>query len=405
MTKYQKTVDWMFAQLPMFQQVGVSAYKKDLTNTVNLCAYLNHPENKFKSIHIGGTNGKGSTSSLLASVLQEAGYKVGLYTSPHLVDFRERIKIGGKMISEAFVVDFIDNNKTFFETNKLSFFEMTVGMAFDYFAKEQVDVAIIEVGLGGRLDSTNVITPLLSLITNIGWDHTNLLGNTLVEIATEKAGIIKSGVPVVIGEYTNETKSVFIEKAKNVNAPIYFASEGDVPVLDSDLKGNYQVHNKKAAYQALQLLKGYFDVSEESIKKGFLNVQNNTGLMGRWTVLSNNPLIIADTAHNKNGLEIVMHQVSQQNFNNLYMVFGVVNDKDVDSILPYLPKTATYFLAKPNVPRGLDADDLSKKLTSEGFNCKTFPSIPAALAFAKEVAQPDDMIYIGGSTFVVAEVV
>lgn len=405
MTKYQKTVDWMFAQLPMFQQVGVSAYKKDLTNTVNLCAYLNHPENKFKSIHIGGTNGKGSTSSLLASVLQEAGYKVGLYTSPHLVDFRERIKIGGKMISEAFVVDFIDNNKTFFETNKLSFFEMTVGMAFDYFAKEQVDVAIIEVGLGGRLDSTNVITPLLSLITNIGWDHTNLLGNTLVEIATEKAGIIKSGVPVVIGEYTNETKSVFIEKAKNVNAPIYFASEGDVPVLDSDLKGNYQVHNKKAAYQALQLLKGSFDVSEESIKKGFLNVQNNTGLMGRWTVLSNNPLIIADTAHNKNGLEIVMHQVSQQNFNNLYMVFGVVNDKDVDSILPYLPKTATYFLAKPNVPRGLDADDLSKKLTSEGFNCKTFPSIPAALAFAKEVAQPDDMIYIGGSTFVVAEVV
>ena len=405
MTKYQKTVDWMFAQLPMFQQVGVSAYKKDLTNTVNLCAYLNHPENKFKSIHIGGTNGKGSTSSLLASVLQEAGYKVGLYTSPHLVDFRERIKIGGKMISEAFVVDFIDNNKTFFETNKLSFFEMTVGMAFDYFAKEQVDVAIIEVGLGGRLDSTNVITPLLSLITNIGWDHTNLLGNTLVEIATEKAGIIKSGVPVVIGEYTNETKSVFIEKAKNVNAPIYFASEGDVPVLESDLKGNYQVHNKKAAYQALQLLKGSFDVSEECIKKGFLNVQNNTGLMGRWTVLSNNPLIIADTAHNKNGLEIVMHQVSQQNFNNLYMVFGVVNDKDVDSILPYLPKTATYFLAKPNVPRGLDADDLSKKLTSEGFNCKTFPSIPAALAFAKEVAQPDDMIYVGGSTFVVAEVV
>ena len=337
--------------------------------------------------------------------MQEAGYKVGLYTSPHLVDFRERIKIGGKMISEAFVVDFIDNNKTFFETNKLSFFEMTVGMAFDYFAKEQVDVAIIEVGLGGRLDSTNVITPLLSLITNIGWDHTNLLGNTLVEIATEKAGIIKSGVPVVIGEYTNETKSVFIEKAKNVNAPIYFASEGDVPVLESDLKGNYQVHNKKAAYQALQLLKGSFDVSEECIKKGFLNVQNNTGLMGRWTVLSNNPLIIADTAHNKNGLEIVMHQVSQQNFNNLYMVFGVVNDKDVDSILPYLPKTATYFLAKPNVPRGLDADDLSKKLTSEGFNCKTFPSIPAALAFAKEVAQPDDMIYIGGSTFVVAEVV
>lgn len=402
---YQETVEWMFQQLPMFQQVGVSAYKKDLTNTINLCMHLNHPEKKIKTIHIGGTNGKGSTSSLMASVLQEAGYKVGLYTSPHLVDFRERIKINGEMISEAFVVDFIAVNKPFLQANNLSFFEMTVGMAFDYFAKQEVDVAIIEVGLGGRLDSTNVITPLVSVITNIGWDHTNLLGNTLTEIATEKAGIIKVNTPVVIGEYTIETKPVFIEKAKNEAAPIYFASENDVPNLDSDLKGNYQLHNKKAAYQALQLLKISFKIEEEHIKTGFLNVQKNTGLLGRWTVLSKVPLIVADTAHNKNGLEVVMEQVYQQKFNNLYMVFGVVNDKDIDAIIPLLPKTATYFLAKPNVPRGLDSEVLKQKLSLAGFNCQGFESIPQALAYAKSVAQPNDMIYIGGSTFVVAEVV
>ena len=273
MTNYKETVEWMFAQLPMFQQIGASAYKKDLTNTLLLCKHLNHPETKFKSVHIGGTNGKGSTSSLIASVLQEAGYKVGLYTSPHLVDFRERIKINGEMISEEFVVDFIDTNKSFFEANKLSFFEMTVGMAFDYFAKQQVDVAIIEVGLGGRLDSTNVITPLVSVITNIGWDHTNLLGNTLEQIASEKAGIIKNDIPVVIGEFINETKPVFISKAHNEKAPIYFASEDDVPVLESDLKGNYQIHNKKTAYKALQLLKSSFKITDKAIEKGFLNVQ------------------------------------------------------------------------------------------------------------------------------------
>lgn len=405
MTNYKETVEWMFAQLPMFQQVGASAYKKDLTNTLLLCKHLNHPETKFKSVHIGGTNGKGSTSSLIASVLQEAGYKVGLYTSPHLVDFRERIKINGEMISEEFVIDFIDTNKSFFEANKLSFFEMTVGMAFDYFAKEQVDVAIIEVGLGGRLDSTNVITPLVSVITNIGWDHTNLLGNTLEQIAFEKAGIIKKDIPVVISEFTNETKPVFISKAQNEKAPIYFASEEVIPALESDLKGNYQMHNKKAAYKTLQLLKSTFEISDKAIENGFLNVQKNTGLLGRWSVLSQKPLIVADTAHNKNGLEIVMQQVHQQTFKTLYMVFGVVNDKDIDSILPYLPKNAVYFLAKPNVPRGLDAEILKQKLVSEGFNCETFNSIQQAYTHAKKVAQPNDMIYIGGSTFVVAEVV
>lgn len=403
---YKDTVEWMFEQLPMFQQLGVSAYKKDLTNTLKLASHLNHPEHTFKTVHIGGTNGKGSTSSLIASVLQQAGYKVGLYTSPHLLDFRERIRINGEEISKEFVVDFIENNKSFLEANKLSFFEMTVGMAFQYFSHQKVDVAIIEVGLGGRLDSTNIITPLLSVITNIGWDHMNLLGNTLEEIAFEKAGIIKENIPVVIGEFTNETRKVFEKEAKLKNAPIYFASTiDDIPELDSDLKGNYQVHNKKTAYQALQLLKNHFSIADDNVIKGFLNVEKNTGLKGRWTVLSEKPLIVADTAHNKNGLEIVMTQVRQQKFDKLFMVFGVVNDKDIDSILPYLPKNAEYFVAKPNVPRGLEAVILKDKLTANGFNATAFNSIPEAFQYAKKQATTNDMIYIGGSTFVVAEVV
>lgn len=403
---YKDTVEWMFEQLPMFQQLGVSAYKKDLTNTLKLASHLNHPEHTFKTVHIGGTNGKGSTSSLIASVLQQAGYKVGLYTSPHLVDFRERIRINGEEISKEFVVDFIENNKSFLEANRLSFFEMTVGMAFQYFSHQKVDVAIIEVGLGGRLDSTNIITPLLSVITNIGWDHMNLLGNTLEEIAFEKAGIIKENIPVVIGEFTNETRKVFEKEAKLKNAPIYFASTiDDIPELDSDLKGNYQVHNKKTAYQALQLLKNHFSIADDNVIKGFLSVEKNTGLKGRWTVLSEKPLIVADTAHNKNGLEIVMTQVHQQKFDKLFMVFGVVNDKDIDSILPYLPKNAEYFVAKPNVPRGLEAVILKDKLTANGFNATAFNSIPEAFQYAKKQATINDMIYIGGSTFVVAEVV
>ncbi len=403
---YKDTVEWMFNQLPMFQQIGASAYKKDLTNTLKLASHLNNPERKFKTVHVGGTNGKGSTSSLIASVLQEAGFKVGLYTSPHLVDFRERIKINGEMISQEFVVDFIQNNKTFFEDSKLSFFEMTVGMAFQYFSDQKADVAIIEVGLGGRLDSTNIITPLLSVITNIGWDHMNLLGNTIEEIALEKAGIIKENIPVVIGEFTAETKKVFQKEADFKKAPIYFASTiDDIPELESDLKGNYQIHNKKTAYQAIQLLKNHFSIADDDIIKGFLNVEQNTGLKGRWTILSEKPLIVADTAHNKNGLELVMQQVHQQQFNKLFMVFGVVNDKDIDYILPYLPKDAEYFVAKPNVPRGLDAVVLKDILTKNGFNAMEFKSIPEALNHAKQKATPNDMIYIGGSTFVVAEVV
>ncbi len=403
---YKDTVEWMFNQLPMFQQIGASAYKKDLTNTLKLASHLNNPERNFKTVHVGGTNGKGSTSSLIASVLKEASFKVGLYTSPHLVDFRERIKINGEMISQEFVVDFIQNNKTFFEDSKLSFFEMTVGMAFQYFSDQKVDVAIIEVGLGGRLDSTNIITPLLSVITNIGWDHMNLLGNTIEEIALEKAGIIKENIPVVIGEFTAETKKVFQKEADFKKAPIYFASTiDDIPELESDLKGNYQIHNKKTAYQAIQLLKNHFSIADDDIIKGFLNVEQNTGLKGRWTILSEKPLIVADTAHNKNGLELVMQQVHQQQFNKLFMVFGVVNDKDIDSILPYLPKDAEYFVAKPNVPRGLNAVVLKDILTKNGFNAMEFKSIPEALNHAKQKATPNDMIYIGGSTFVVAEVV
>src|SRR5690554_4573416 len=406
MDTYQQTVDWMFKQLPMFQQVGVSAFEKDLTNTLKLASYLNHPEKQFKSIHIAGTNGKGSTSSLIASVLQEAGYKVGLYTSPHLVDFRERIRINGTEISKDFVVDFIDKHRSFFEANHLSFFEMTVGMAFDYFAKQQVDVAVIEVGLGGRLDATNIINPLISVITNIGWDHMNILGNSIEEIAFEKAGIIKQNTPVVIGEYTSETQKVFDKIANHYKAPIHYASlNNEIPDLPSDLIGLYQLHNKKTAYQALQLAKVHFTILQQHIEKGFLNVGNNTGLKGRWSILGNNPLIVADTAHNVNGLKMVMTQIHQHNFNRLYIVLGMANDKDINTIINVLPKNATYFIAKPNVPRGLDANILLEKLRYHSLNATAFESITSALAAAKKYATKDDMIYIGGSTFVVAEVV
>jgi len=402
---YQETTQWLFNQLPMFQQQGASAYKNDLSNTIALANHLNHPENKFKSIHVGGTNGKGSTSSMLASILQEAGYKVGLYTSPHLKDFRERIKINGKEITEEYVVDFVKKHKSFFEQNQLSFFEMTVGLAFQYFADEKVDLAIIEVGMGGRLDSTNIITPLVSVITNIGYDHTQFLGNTLELIAVEKAGIIKKNIPVVIGEYVQETKQVFIEKALNCNAPIYFAQDN----LDSDLPcgllGDYQVHNKKSVLQTISLLKKYFTISNEAIKLGLLNVVQNTGLLGRWQQLGEEPIIICDTAHNAHGLKIVMNQIKKQKFNQLHIVLGVVNDKDLDLILPLFPKNAFYYFCKPNVFRGLDATILKQKALEYDLKGRVFDSVPEAYASARLEAKEDDFIYIGGSTFVVAEIV
>lgn len=402
---YQETLNWMFNQLPMYQKIGSKAYKEDLTNTLSLAKHLNFPETKFKSVHVAGTNGKGSSSSMIASILQEAGYKVGLYTSPHLKDFRERIKINGIEISEDFVIKFISDNKSFFEQHQLSFFEMTVGLAFEYFAQQQVDVAIIEVGLGGRLDSTNIITPLVSVITNIGFDHVAILGNSFQKIAFEKAGIIKPNVPVIIGQYNNETKPVFVTKAKETNSEIIFASDLNLPEVDSDLKGNYQVHNKKTVQATIEILRRFFEISKNDEINGFKNVIKNTHLQGRWQVLASNPLIVTDTAHNKDGLEIVINQIFEQKFNKLYFVFGVVNDKDLDEILPMLPKQATYFIAKPDVPRGLEVSILEEKMKKMNFKTEIFDSIPLAYKKAKEIATQDDMIYVGGSTFVVAEII
>ena len=403
---YAQTLDWMFSQLPMYQKVGSSAYEKDLTNTIAFTKHLNHPEVKFKSIHIGGTNGKGSTSSMIASVLQEAGYKVGLYTSPHLKDYRERIKINGEMISEEYVVSFIEENKPFLENHHLSFFEMTVGLAFQYFADQKVDVALIEVGLGGRLDSTNIITPLASVITNIGFDHMAILGNTLEEIAFEKAGIIKTNVPVIIGQYTEETKPVFIKKAEEVNATIWFAQDiHQLPEYASDLKGNYQVHNKRTVVTALNVLKQHFVIHQEHIQKGLMNVVKNTGLLGRWQVLGQSPLIVADTAHNKHGLDEVLPQIQEQSYSTLHFVLGVVNDKDLDQMLPLLPKQAVYYIAKPDVPRGLEVEMLAQKMQEFGFEHSSYSSVPEAFEAAKFKATAQDMIYVGGSTFVVAEIV
>jgi dihydrofolate synthase/folylpolyglutamate synthase len=396
----------MFNQLPLYQLQGAIAYKEDLTNTILLSKYLGNPENNLKFIHVAGTNGKGSTSHLLASVLQEAGYKVGLYTSPHLKDFRERIKINGIEISEDFVCEFIAKHKNFFETNDLSFFEMTVGLAFDYFKNEKIDIAIIEVGMGGRLDSTNIITPLLSVITNIGKDHTQFLGTTFKSIATEKAGIIKQHIPVIIGEYTSETKPVFLAKANETKSEIYFASDLVSENFPSDLIGAYQISNKKTALQTLRILNSQkeFEVSEATIKQGFLNVVKNTGLQGRWQQLNSAPKVICDTAHNKHGLEIVINQLITEQFDTLHFVFGVVNDKDLDEILPLFPKNANYYFCKPNIPRGLDATILSQKAHEFGLHGKVYNSVSEAYQNALLSATKSDFIYIGGSTFVVGEI-
>jgi dihydrofolate synthase/folylpolyglutamate synthase len=402
---YKETTEWLFKQLPMFQMQGATAYKKDLTNTHLLMEQLNHPELKFKSIHVAGTNGKGSTSSMIASILQEAGYKVGLYTSPHLKDFRERIRINGETISEDFVVDFVKNNKAFFEQHQLSFFEMTVGLAFDYFAKEQVDIAVIEVGMGGRLDSTNVITPLVSVITNIGFDHTQFLGNTLPKIAFEKAGVIKRNIPVVIGEYADETKPVFEEKASTEGAPIYFAQDQSEVGYECALKGDYQKQNMKTVLKAVELLQNAFEISDLHIQNGFKNVISNTGLLGRWQILNKKPFVVTDTAHNAHGLKIVLSQIQKHEFETLHIVLGVVNDKDLDSILPLFPKNAKYYFCKPNLPRGLDASVLRDVASKYGLKGKIYDSISEAYENALDCAIVTDFIYVGGSTFVVAEII
>lgn len=403
---YQETINWLFNQLPVYQLQGASAYKEDLTNTQLLAAHLNHPEKDMKCIHVAGTNGKGSTSHLLASILQEAGYKVGLYTSPHLKDFRERIKINGKEISEDFVCEFVEKNKSFFEENELSFFEMTVGLAFEYFQKEKTDINIIEVGMGGKLDATNIITPLISVITNIAKDHTQFLGTTYSSIAKEKAGIIKEAIPVVIGEYNEETKLVFTEKAKQTNSEIYFASEIINETYPSVLLGDYQNANKKTVLQTIRVLQeqGTSLLSEENIKNGFLNVIDNTGLQGRWQQLGIEPKTICDTAHNSHGLKVVLNQIKKESYQKLHIVLGVVNDKDLEEILPLFPIEAKYYFCKPAISRGLDASILQEKASKKQLVGEVYNSVSNAYQAARESANKDDFIYIGGSTFVVAEV-
>ena len=403
---YQDTLNWMFSQLPMYQRQGKTAFKKDLSNTLKLAEHLNNPENKFKSVHVAGTNGKGSTSHILASVLQEAGYKVGLYTSPHLKDFRERIRINGQEVSKHFVIGFIKRNKDFFEANKLSFFEMTVGMAFDYFAKQNVDIAVVEVGLGGRLDSTNIVIPEVSIITNIGLDHTQFLGDTLEAIAFEKGGIIKPNIPVVIGETQKETAPVFKSLAKSCDSEILFADQLVSEVYKSDLIGSYQSKNIKTVIQTVKQLQGKgFKISKKNIKQGLLKVVKNTGLLGRWQILKERPKVVCDTGHNREGLIYVMQQLSNETFESLHIVFGVVNDKDLRYILDLLPKKATYYFCKPNIPRGLDAEELQQTFSSYKLKGRAYKSVNEAYNSALNNARKDDFIYVGGSTFVVAEII
>lgn len=401
---YSETLDWMFQQLPMYQRIGSVAYKADLANTHLLMNTLKNPQHKFKSVHIGGTNGKGSTSHMLASVLQEAGYKVGLYTSPHLVDFRERIQINGQLIEKEFVVDFITSNKDFFSANKLSFFEMTVGLAFDYFAKEQVDIAVIEVGMGGRLDSTNVITPLVSAITNISLDHTQFLGDTLAKIATEKAGIIKTNVPCVIGETTQETKAVFEAKAKEVNTPLFYTSP--LPELfPSALNASYQKYNQSIVVELVtQLTKQGYHITKDNVANGIKNVIKNTNLRGRWECLQENPKVITDTGHNKAGIQAILKQLKDEKYADLHVVFGMVNDKNSMEILKLLPKNATYYLCKASVPRSKPVEDLHNEASQIGLTTYVFNSPENAYSLALTKAKPTDLIWVGGSTFVVADV-
>ena len=401
---YTETLAWMFAQLPMYQQKGKIAFNGKLDNIKAFVAILDYPEKKFKSIHVAGTNGKGSCSHMLASILQEAGYRVGLYTSPHLKDFRERIRVNGKPVSKKFVVDFISQNRSFLQKHKLSFFEMTVGMAFDYFAREKVDIAVVEVGLGGRLDSTNVITPEVSLITNIGMDHLEILGDNLEKIAWEKAGIIKENIPVVISEYQEETADTFIAMAKNKNSKIVFADKIVQKEYDTELLGNYQSRNLKGVLSVLGEL-SQFKTEEKHLRAGLKNVVENTGLMGRWQVLQREPMVVCDTAHNFEGLSLVLEQIGKQKFETLHIVLGFVQDKKLDSIFSLFPKSASYYFCRPRIPRGLHQSILEAKANEYDLKGETYASVNEAFTAAKSAAAKTDFIYVGGSNFVVAEVV
>lgn len=404
---YQETLKYLYEQVPMFQRVGGAAYKEGLDNTLTLDAHFGHPHHSFRTIHVAGTNGKGSVSHTLAAVLQSAGYKTGLYTSPHLVDFRERIRINGTPISKDYVVSFVEHERSFFEPLCPSFFELATAMAFKYFVDEQVDVAVIEVGLGGRLDCTNIITPDLSIITNISFDHVQFLGNTLAKIAVEKAGIIKKGIPVVIGETTPETKPVFMAKATEVGAPIYFAEENnreDYPGVEYELKGIYQEKNKRTLFTALPLLKeaGYhFD--EENVREGFAHVVELTGLMGRWQKLHDHPTLVCDTGHNVGGITYVVEQLRQQSCNQLRIVIGMVNDKDISGVLALLPKEAIYYFTQASVNRALPAKQLLHLATEAGLKGKAYASVKNAVKAAMKESLPEDFIFVGGSNFIVAD--
>jgi dihydrofolate synthase/folylpolyglutamate synthase len=425
---YKQTLEFLYSQLPAYHRIGKAAYKNDLRNTLELDEHLGHPHTRYRTIHVAGTNGKGSVSHMIASVLIEAGYKTGLYTSPHLKDFRERIRINGKMIPKSAVTEFIRKHSLFLYSLKPSFFEMTVGMAFDYFAGTGVDIAVIEVGLGGRLDSTNIIDPLLSVITNIGHDHFDLLGNTFEKVAGEKAGIIKPGVPVVISETQKETKNVFTEKAAETGSEIFFADQNYSCVLndldyirgkrkfcitenssgkffmgETGTGGDYQAKNLQAVYQSFSVLKGIVPHTDKNLSDGIRKVVVNTKLAGRWQTIGREPLIVCDTGHNKEGLEYVMNQVKKVNKNKLHIVLGFVNDKDLSLVLPLFPAEAVYYFTKASVPRALDEKILMAEAANWNLKGACYPDVESAVRSARAKASENDMIFIGGSTFIVAD--
>jgi dihydrofolate synthase/folylpolyglutamate synthase len=406
---YEGAIKYLYDSAPMFQKVGTSAYKEGMKNSLLIDKYLHHPHTKYKTIHVGGTNGKGSTCHLLASVLQEAGYKVGLYTSPHLLDFRERIRVNGEMIDKTYIIRFITENKFFFESIQPSFFELTTGMAFAYLAEQSVDVAVIEVGLGGRLDCTNVITPILSIITNIHFDHTNLLGNTLTAIAGEKAGIIKPGVPVVIGEAESEVKDVFEDERRKAKGERFVFVQDEKSFVQrnevvSPLQGFAQGKNTATVLCALDILKDIFAIPPQAIVKGFANVIKNTGLKGRWQVVQEYPKIVLDTGHNVGGMEYNVKQLQSEKYEILHIVFGMVEDKDISAVLQLLPVNARYYFTQANLPRALDAQLLAEQAGKFGLQGEVFQQVSNAFLAAKKNAGKDDFIFVGGSTFVVAEV-
>ena len=422
MSTYQDTLDYLYAKLPMYNRIGAATIKNNLDNTLAICEHLGNPEKKYPTIHIAGTNGKGSSSHMLASIFQAAGYTTGLYTSPHLYDFRERIKVNGQMCPESFVTEFTNKVKPIIETIEPSFFEITVGMAFEYFAQEQCDIAIIETGLGGRLDSTNVIQPILSLITNIGLDHMALLGNTLPAIATEKAGIIKKDTPIVISEVIDETKLVFENAASKQHAPLYFAEdflqfksytnhwttahfEYDTVAVDCDLPGKYQYKNIRGVLQCIHLLKSMgWKLEEASIQKGFTQIKSSTGLMGRWECLQESPKLFLDVAHNEHGMHALLEQLATLEYQQLHIITGMVKDKDVDAVLGLLPKDAQFYFSNAHIPRAMPAVEVAEKAKAIGINGSVFENVNEAIIAANKNAHPNDLIIVMGSIFLVAEV-